>query len=90
MADEGLSPLGEAEVVEVRRVERLAVDVVLHERLDEDVKEDPAELEVVGAERRFVAEDDVEHVMEGRAEALPLSSFVGIMSEMALTMNGER
>ena len=37
----------EAEVEEVRRFERLAVDVVLHERLDEDIKEDHAELEAV-------------------------------------------
>ena len=38
-------PLGEAEVVEVRRVERLEIDGVLHGRLDEDLTEDPAELE---------------------------------------------
>ena len=66
--------------MEVRQVERFEIDVVLHGRLDEDLKEDPAELEADGAEQRFVAEDDVEHVMEGCAEALPLSSFVGIMS----------
>ena len=35
-------PLGEAEVVEVRRVERVEVDAELHERLEEDLKEDPA------------------------------------------------
>ena len=57
--------------MEVRQVERFEIDVVLHGRLDEDLKEDPAELEAVGAERRFVAEDDVEHVKEGCAEALP-------------------
>ena len=52
-------PLGEAQVVEVRRVDRFEIDRVLHERLGEDLKEDPAQLEAVGAEERFVAEDDV-------------------------------
>ena len=56
--------LGEAEVVEVRGVERLAIDVVLHGRLDEDFK-DPAQLEAVGAGQRVEAEDDVKDVMEG-------------------------
>ena len=46
-----------------RRVERLEIDVELHERLDEDLK-DPAQLEAVGAGQRFVAEDDVKDVME--------------------------
>ena len=49
MAAEGLSLLGEPEVVEVRRVERLEIDVELHGRLEEDLKEDPDELEAVRA-----------------------------------------
>ena len=52
-------PLGEAQVVEVRRLERFEIDRVLHWRLDEDLKEDLDQLEAVGAEERFVAEDDV-------------------------------
>ena len=71
--------------MEVRRVERLEIDEVLHERRDEDLKEGPAQLEAVGAEQRFVAEDDVKDVLEGHAEVLRFSSFVGITSEMALT-----
>ena len=51
-------PLGEAQVVEVRRVQRFEIDGVLHGRLDEDIR-NPAQLEAVGAEERFVAEDDV-------------------------------
>ena len=39
-AADGLSWLREAQVVVVRRVERFEVDA-LHERLDEDLKEDP-------------------------------------------------
>ena len=35
-------PLGEAEVVGVRRVGRFEIDVELPERLDEDIKEGPA------------------------------------------------
>ena len=56
-------PLGEAQVVEVRRVERFEIDRVLHERLGEDLK-DPAQLEAGGAEQRFVAEDDVKNFPE--------------------------
>ena len=52
-------PLGEADVVEVHRVERFEIDGVLHGRLDEDLKEDSARLEAVGVGQRFVAEDDV-------------------------------
>ena len=66
-------PLGEAEVEEVRRVEPFEIDVELPERQDEDLKEDPTELDVVGGEQRFVAEDDVNDVLEGHAEAIPLS-----------------
>ena len=40
-------PLGEAEVVEVRRVERFEIDVELHGRLVENVQDDPAQLEAV-------------------------------------------
>ena len=36
------------------------------------IKEDPDELEEVGAGQRFVAEDDVKDVLEGHAEVLPL------------------
>ena len=37
-----------------------------------------------------MAEDDVKVVPERYSDAHPLSSFVGIMSEMALTRNSER
>ena len=67
-----------------RQAERVDLDEELHERLDEDIK-DPAELEAVGAEQRFVAEDNVKDILEGDAEGLPLWSFVGIMSEVVLT-----
>ena len=43
----------------------------VHGRLDEDLEEDYAELEAVGAEQRFTPEDDVKDVPEGDAEALP-------------------
>ena len=46
-AANGLSLLGEADVVDVRRVERFEIDGVLHGRLDENFKEDPDELEAV-------------------------------------------
>ena len=36
---------------------------------------DPAQLEAVGTEQRFVAEDDVKNVLEGFAEVLPLFVF---------------
>ena len=42
-----------------RRVDRFEIDGVQHGRLDEDHKEDPTEIEAVGAEQRVVAEDDV-------------------------------
>ena len=42
-----------------RQVERVDLGEELRERLDEDLKEDTAQLEAVGAERWFVAEDDV-------------------------------
>ena len=58
-------PLGEAEVVEVRRVERFEIDVELHGRLVEDVQDDPAQLEAVGAEQRLVADDDDKDVRKG-------------------------
>ena len=58
-AADGLAALGEAKVVEVRRVGRLEIDVVLHGRLDEDLKEDPAELEPVDGEERRMLEDGV-------------------------------
>ena len=45
---------------------------MLHGRLDEDLKEDHAQLEAVGAEERVVAEDDVKDVPEGHAEVRPL------------------
>ena len=43
-------PLGEAQVVEVRRVKRFEIDGVRHELREEDIKEDHAEIEAVGAE----------------------------------------
>ena len=49
--------------MEVRGVERLEIDVELHGRLDEDLK-DPAQLEAVGAGQRVVSEDDVKDVPE--------------------------
>ena len=78
-------PLGEADVVGVRRSERFEIDRVQHQRPDEDLKEGPAQLEEVGPGQRFVAEEDVKDVLEGYVEVLPLSPIVGIMSEMALT-----
>ena len=44
LAADGPSLLGDAELMEVRRVERLEIDVVLHGRLDEDIKEDHVEV----------------------------------------------
>ena len=82
-------PLGEADVVGVRRSERFDIDRVQHQRPDEDLKEGPAQLEEVGPGQRFVAEDDVKDVLEGHAEVLRFSSFVGITSEMALTRKSE-
>ena len=58
-------PLGEADVVGVRRSERFEIDRVQHQRRDEDLKEGPAQLEVVGPGQRFVADDDVKDVPEG-------------------------
>ena len=63
-------PLREAEVVEVRRAEGLEIDVVLHDRLDEDLNEEPTELEGIGAGQWFVAEDDNKDVPEGHADVL--------------------
>ena len=63
-------PLGEAGVEVVRQVERFVIDGVLHWRLDEDLKEDPTELEVIGAGQWFVAEDVIKDVLEGDAEVL--------------------
>ena len=42
-----------------------------HGRLDEDLK-NPAQLEAVGVEQRFVAEDDVQDVPEGDAKVRAL------------------
>ena len=64
--------LGEAGVEEVRQVERVVIDGVQHWRLDEDLKEDPDQLEVGGGEQRFVAEDDVKDVPEGYTDVRPL------------------
>ena len=47
-------PLGEAEVEEVRRVEPFEIDVELPERQDEDLKEDPDQLEAVVVGQWFV------------------------------------
>ena len=47
-----------------RQVERVDLDEELHKRLGEDIKEDPPQLEEVGAEQRFVAGDDVKDVPE--------------------------
>ena len=55
-----------------RRVDRFEIDGVQHGRLDEDHKEDPTEIEAVGAEQRVVAEDDVKYVLEGHAEVRTL------------------
>ena len=66
------------------------MDEERHERGDESTKEDSSELEAIGAEEMFVAEDDVKRLLEGFAEVRALWSFVGVMLEMALTMNGER
>ena len=57
-------PLGE--VVEVRRVDHFEIDGVLHGRLDKNLKEDPAKLEAVGAGQRFLPEDDVKDILEGK------------------------
>ena len=53
-----------APVVEVRRAERLGIDVDLHERIDEGLK-DHAQPDVVGARQWFVAEDEVKDVLDG-------------------------
>ena len=63
-------PVGEAEVEEVRRVEPFEIDVELPGRQDEDLKEDPTELEGIGAGQWFVAEDDIKDVLEGHADVL--------------------
>ena len=46
--------LGEAEVEEVHQVERFVIDGGLHCRLDEDLNEDPDQLEAVVAGQWFV------------------------------------
>ena len=56
-------PLGEAEVVEVRRVERFEIDVEQHERLDEDIKEDHVEVDAVGTDQLFVAKDNIKDIL---------------------------
>ena len=49
-----------------RQVERVEIDEELqHGRLDKHLKQRPAQLEVVGAEQQFVAQDDVKDIMEG-------------------------
>mgnify|MGYP004621398281 CR=1 FL=1 len=58
--------------MDVRQVERFEIEADQHERLDENLKEDPAELEVVGAEQLFGAEDDVKDVREGYTEVRAL------------------
>ena len=71
--------------MEVRRVERLDIGGVLYERLYEDRKEDPTQLEAVRGGLWFLAEDDVKDILEDTQKFVPFSSFVGVMSEMALT-----
>ena len=56
----------------VRQAERVGLDEELHERRDEDLKEDPDQLEAVGAVQRFVSEDDVKGVLGAYAEVLAI------------------
>ena len=71
--------------MEVRRVERLDIGGVLYERLYEDRKEDPTQLEAVRGGLWFLAEDDVKDILEDTQKFVPFSSFVGVMSKMVLT-----
>ena len=70
-------PLGEAEVEEVRQVECFEIDVDLHARLDEDLKEDSAQIEAVGTEHGVVAEDDVKKVQKDTQKYSPVCPSSG-------------
>ena len=72
-------PLGEAEVVGVRRVERLGIDVDLHGRLDEDMKEDPAQHEAVGTEQWLLSKTTSKTSWNEMQKYSPFSSFVGVL-----------
>ena len=82
-------PLGEAEVVEVRRVDRFEIDRVLRGRLDEDSKKTQLNLRRLEQDNGLLPKTRSKSSRKDTQKYVPFSSFVGIMSEMALR-NGER
>ena len=71
--------IAEAEVVGGRHVERLGVDVDLHGRLDEDMKEDPAQHEAVGTEQWLLSKTTSKTSWNEMQKYSPFSSFVGVL-----------